>query len=147
MTVSMSCINSYAATATKRPHLDGAITKTRFDEKVHTSKHNKKRSIASSPSTGSRRGPLTTALDIARMTSNACPSFHDQNETEQRKLLQQATWNDGGCVQDCSNPFRRLRRSSQLSRISHSLGRHDGPPCVEMSLDVEHALVRATSRL
>src|SRR6266511_4207797 len=55
---------------------------------------------------------------------------------------------------------------SDLSRISHSLGRHDGPPCVEMSLDVArtsacatpsskqsvnslvaYALVRTTSRL
>ena len=64
--------------------------------------------------------PLTTALDIARMTSNACNQFREQNETEQRRLLtmilKEATWQDGGSSTTLLEPFEQLRRSNQLSQ-------------------------------
>jgi hypothetical protein len=63
--------------------------------------------------------PLTTALDIARLTSNACTAFRDQNEAEQRQLLttvlKEATWKDGGLRTTLLEPFETLRRSNRAT--------------------------------
>jgi hypothetical protein len=58
--------------------------------------------------------PSTTALDIARLTSNAFNLFPEQNEKEQRRLLtmilKQATWQDGG--------LRTIRSNNYVARTS-----------------------------
>jgi len=62
---------------------------------------------------------MTTALDIARLPSNACSQFREQTEEEQRKLLTMvlkgATWQDGGLRTTLLEPFEQLRNSNQLT--------------------------------
>lgn len=68
--------------------------------------------------------PLTTALDLARLTSNACNAFREQNEEEQRTLLttilKAATWKDTSLATTLLEPFELLRRSNQLSTTTHN---------------------------
>ena len=57
--------------------------------------------------------PLTTAVDIIRLTSNACHAFRSQPEPEQRKLLtmvlKEAKWKDGRLHSTLLEPFELLR--------------------------------------
>jgi hypothetical protein len=80
--------------------LDGRITKTFYDEKSRTISEQigeVERRLASAKS--AELPPLTSALDIVRLTSNACNAFRAQPEPEQRKLLtmmlKEAQWKDG----------------------------------------------------
>jgi hypothetical protein len=63
--------------------------------------------------------PLTTALDILRLTSNACHAFRAQPEPEQRKLLtmmlKEAQWKDRRLHTTLREPFELLRRSNQVN--------------------------------
>ena len=74
--------------------------------------------------------PLTTALDIARMTSNACNAFREQNDEAQRQLLttllKEATWQDGGLRTTLLEPFEQLRRSNQRSTTNNNGNNESG---------------------
>jgi DNA invertase Pin-like site-specific DNA recombinase len=63
--------------------------------------------------------PLTTALDLARLTSNSCQSFLAQPPAEQRKLLtmllKDATWKDGALTTTLLEPWELVRRSNRAS--------------------------------
>ena len=97
--------------------LDGSITKTMYDEKartLQTQQEDVERKLTTARETD--QVPLTTALDLARLTSNACNAFRDQNETEQRQLLttvlKDATWKDGRLRTTLLEPFEILRHST-----------------------------------
>src|SRR5688572_10201672 len=64
---------------------------------------------------------LTTAVEIARLTSRACSAFRDQEEGEQRKLLsivlKGASWKDGKLQTTLFEPFELVRGSNNLSSI------------------------------
>ena len=101
--------------------LDQTITKAVYEDKARTLQAQLDeidRKLAKARDTA--QVPLTTALDLARLTSDACNAFRDQNEEEQRKLLttvlKEATWQDGGLRTTLLEPFEQLRRSNQLIR-------------------------------
>lgn len=100
--------------------LDGKITNTLWEEKS-TQLQAQADEIGHKLSQARETAivPLTTALDLARLTSNACNAFREQNEEEQRKLLvsilKEATWQDGGLRTTLLEPFQQLRRSNQLT--------------------------------
>lgn len=103
--------------------LDGTITKTQYEEKASALRAQQadiERKLAETRE--SALVPLTTALDIACLTSNACKQFCEQNEVEQRRLLtmilKEATWKDGGLRTTLLEPFEQLRRSNQLSHTN-----------------------------
>jgi hypothetical protein len=87
--------------------LDGRITKALYDEKSKTTQEQVatvERKLVEARS--SELPPLTTALDVLRLTSNACNAFRVQPEPEQRKLLtmmQEAQWKDRRLQTLCSN--------------------------------------------
>jgi site-specific DNA recombinase len=98
--------------------LDGRITKTVYDEKSKTFQEQieeAQRKIAEARS--AELPPLTTAVDMLRLTSNACHLFRAQAETEQRKLLTMmvkgAQWKDGRLHTTLLEPFELLRRSNR----------------------------------
>jgi DNA invertase Pin-like site-specific DNA recombinase len=98
--------------------LDGRITKTFYDEKSRTISGQMaevERKLAAAES--AELPPLTSALDIVRLTSNACQAFREQVESEQRKLLtmmlKEAQWKDGRLHTTLLEPFELLRRSNQ----------------------------------
>jgi hypothetical protein len=79
--------------------LDGRIPKTVYDEKSRTISEQiaeVERKLTAARS--AELPPLTTALDILRLTSNACHAFRAQPEPEQRKLLtmmlKEAQWKE-----------------------------------------------------
>jgi DNA invertase Pin-like site-specific DNA recombinase len=100
--------------------LDGRITKTFYDEKSRT--------ISGQIAEVERKltairaaelPPLTTALDILRLTSRACHAFRAQPEAEQRKLLtmmlKEAQWKEGRLHTTLLEPFELLRCSNHAS--------------------------------
>jgi site-specific DNA recombinase len=98
--------------------LDGTIAKTFYDEKSKTIQvqiDEVERKLSSARS--AELSPLTTALDVLRLTSNACHAFRLQPEPEQRKLLtlmlKDAQWKDGGLQTTLLEPFELLRRSNR----------------------------------
>lgn len=100
--------------------LDQTITKNIYEEKARTLQAQLdeiERKLDNARQTA--QVSLTTALDLARLTSNACNAFREQNETEQRKLLttvlKEATWQEGGLRTTLLEPFEQLRRSNQLT--------------------------------
>lgn len=100
--------------------LDGRITNQLWEEKSQTLQRQAEEiEHKLSQAQATALVPLTTALDIARMTSNACNQFLEQNEQEQRQLLmtilKEATWQEGGLRTTLLEPFEQLRRSNQLS--------------------------------
>ena len=100
--------------------LDGTITKTTYDEKARTlnaQQEEVERKLTAARETA--QVPLTTALDLMRLTSTACTTFRDQNEAAQRELLttvlKEATWKDGTLRTTLLEPFEQLRRSNSVS--------------------------------
>ena len=100
--------------------LDGRITKTFYDEKSRT--NSEQITEVERKLTAIRTAelpPLTTALDILRLTSNACHAFRAQPEPEQRKLLtmmlKEAQWKEGRLHTTLLEPFELLRRSNHAS--------------------------------
>ena len=100
--------------------LDGTIAKAFYDEKSKifrdqiTEVECKLAAARSAELT-----PLTTALDVLRLTSNACNAFRVQPEPEQRRLLtmmlKEAQRKDGQVADDAAlEPFVLLRRSNQV---------------------------------
>lgn len=74
------------------------------------------------------REPLTKALDIVRLTSNAASTFSEQTPAEQRRLLTstiaKATWQHGTLTATMLEPFEQLRRSNSLT--SQEINRIEG---------------------
>ena len=100
--------------------LDGTITKEQYETKaasLKTQREELQNKLEKAQEQG--RQPLTTALDLTRLTSNACNQFREQNETEQRKLLttilKKANWQNGKLHTTLLEPFEQLQRSNQLS--------------------------------
>jgi DNA invertase Pin-like site-specific DNA recombinase len=110
--------------------LDGRITKTFYDEKskaIQEQVAEVERKLTATRT--AELPPLTTALDILRLTSNACHAFREQPEPEQRKLLtmmiKEAEWRDGRLRTTLLEPFELLRRSNQVS--ANGINGNGGP--------------------
>lgn len=100
--------------------LEKRITSTLYDEKAHAIQAQlDKIEQQLATARDNTAVPLTAALDLVRLTSNACHAFREQNEEEQRKLLtmliKEATWKDDRLQTSLLEPFEQLRRSNQLS--------------------------------
>lgn len=102
--------------------LDGRITGAFFDQKaaqVESQQADLRRSIAELEN--ATLPPLTTAVEIARLTSHACTAFRNQEEPEQRKLLslvlKNASWKGGQLQATLFEPFELVRRSNQTNTI------------------------------
>ena len=104
--------------------LDGTITKEAYTQKA-SDLERQLAGIEQQVAALKTSAPvsLLRALDIARLTSNACQAFREQNETEQRKLLatllKHATWQDGHLAAQMLEPFESLRRSNQLTQTNN----------------------------
>lgn len=62
--------------------------------------------------------PLTTAVELARLTNRACIAFRQQTGEEQRKLItlvmKEASWQEKKLSATLFEPFSLVRRSNQL---------------------------------
>ena len=110
--------------------LDERITKTFYDEKSNTVEQqiaDVEHKLAAARS--AELPLLTSAVDIIRLTSNACHAFREQPEPEQRKLLtmvlKEAQWKDGTLHTTLLEPFELLRRSNQAN--TNGINGNGGP--------------------
>jgi DNA invertase Pin-like site-specific DNA recombinase len=100
--------------------LDGRITGTFYDEKSQIIQSQITDTVRElGEIRNAQLPPLTTGLDILRLTSNACHTFRAQTQSEQRKLLTMmikgAKWKDGTLHTTLLEPFELLRRSNHAS--------------------------------
>ena len=98
--------------------LDGRVTSAFFDQKaslIGSQQDELRKSIFEIQDV--TLPPLTTAVEIARLTSHACSAFRNQTEPEQRKLLttvlKDALWKDGQLQTTLIEPFEQVRRSNR----------------------------------
>lgn len=113
--------------------LDGRITKTVYDEKTRTMEEQIAELERKLIATRTAELPaLISAVDIIRLTSNACHAFRAQPEPEQRKLLtmvlKEAAWKDGRLHATLLEPFELLRRSNRDNGNEISGNRGAGRP-------------------
>ena len=100
--------------------LEGRITGAFYDQKaaqIESQQSDLRRSIAELEN--ATLPPLTTAVELARLTSHACTAFRDQEEPEQRKLLamvlKNSSWKDGQLQANLFEPFELVRRSNRAT--------------------------------
>ncbi len=103
--------------------LDGRITGTYYDQKaaqIESQQAELRRNIAELESC--TLPPLTTAVELARLTSQACIAFRQQTGEEQRKLItlvmKEASWQDKKLRTTLFEPFSLVRRSNQLKAFN-----------------------------
>ena len=96
---------------------DGRITGTHYDQKaaqIESQQAELRRNIAELESC--TLPPLTTAVELARLTSQACTAFRQQTGEEQRKLIalvmKEASWQDKKLSATLFEPFSLVRRSN-----------------------------------
>lgn len=106
--------------------LEGRITKSFYDEKATTIEFQRAEIAKKLDEIENEALPsLATAVDIARLTSQACSKFREQCEAEQRKLLtmmlKEAAWKDGQLQTVLLEPFEQLRLSNRAN-LNHPKG-------------------------
>jgi len=99
--------------------LDGRITGTYYDQKaaqIESQQAELRRNIAELESCP--LPPLTTAVELARLTSQACAAFRQQTGEEQRKLItlvmKEASWQEKKLSATLFEPFSLVRRANKV---------------------------------